>query len=103
MALTTPGVTTYGATATQSCKTGYTLSGNTVILCKSTGSWSASVTCSIKGNHVFKFKEKEMPLPRGTNLSPFLTISIAITRMVLMRDIQLPSVASLLKDLAPRL
>ena len=60
VALNMPGLTTYGATATQSCKTGYTLSGDTVILCKSTGSWSASVSCSIIGNHVFELKKKKL-------------------------------------------
>ena len=49
VALTSSGITTYGATASQSCNAGYILSGDTVIRCKSTGSWSASVTCSIKG------------------------------------------------------
>ena len=47
--LTVTGVTTYGATATQSCNTGYKHSGSTIIQCQANGKWSASLTCTIKG------------------------------------------------------
>ena len=42
--------TTPGATATQSCNTGYNLSGTTDISCGTNGSWSDQpVTCSLIG------------------------------------------------------
>ena len=48
----TAGVTTYGASATQSCNSGYDLSGTAAIACRADGSWSASpVICTLKGLH----------------------------------------------------
>ena len=53
--LTQAGVTTFGATATQSCNPGYDLSGSAGISCGADGSWSASpVTCTLKGMHTTK-------------------------------------------------
>ena len=53
----TAGVTTYGASATQSCNTGYDLSGTVVIFCGTDGSWSAPpVTCTLEGMHKTKCK-----------------------------------------------
>ena len=53
----TAGVTTYGASATQSCNTGYDLSGTAAISCGADGSWSASpVACTLKGMHKTKCK-----------------------------------------------
>ena len=50
--VTTAGVTIYGASATQSCNTGYDLSGTAAISCGADGSWSASpVICTLKGMH----------------------------------------------------
>ena len=47
------GSTTYGATATQSCKTGYTPSGTTTLSCLETGLWGdPNLTCTIKGSFV---------------------------------------------------
>ena len=49
--LTEAGTTTYGATATQSCNTGFDLSGVVNITCGADGNWSdPAVTCIIKGN-----------------------------------------------------
>ena len=43
--------TTFQATATQSCDTGYNRSpGSGTIACLETGSWSASFTCSVVGS-----------------------------------------------------
>ena len=53
--LTPAGVTTYGATATQSCNPGYDLSGSASISCGVDGFWSAlPVTCTLKGMHTTK-------------------------------------------------
>ena len=49
--LTEAGTTTYGATATQSCNTGFDLSGVVIITCGADGNWSdPAITCTIKGN-----------------------------------------------------
>ena len=49
--LTVAGTTTYGATATQSCNTGFDLTGVTTITCGADGNWSdPAITCTIKGN-----------------------------------------------------
>ena len=48
--LTDDGVTTYDASATQSCQIGYNLSGVVNITCGADGNWSdPAVTCTIKG------------------------------------------------------
>ena len=48
--LTNTGVTTLGATATQTCNTGYDLSGTADITCEMDGSWSNQpITCSLIG------------------------------------------------------
>ena len=48
--LTPVGITTYGATATQTCNVGYEPNGTAVISCGSDGSWSdIPVTCTLKG------------------------------------------------------
>ena len=47
-------VTTYQATATQSCDRGYSRStGTGTITCLETGSWSTSYTCTIQGSSSF--------------------------------------------------
>ena len=48
--VTTAGIATFGASATQSCNTGYDLIGTAAIPCGADGSWrSASpVTCTLK-------------------------------------------------------
>ena len=47
-------VTTYQATATQSCDIGYSRStGTGTITCLETGSWSTSYTCTIQGSSSF--------------------------------------------------
>ena len=44
------GLTTFGATATFACNTGYTISGAVTVDCLATGSWETLVaTCTIKG------------------------------------------------------
>ena len=48
--LTIPGVTTYGAVATYTCAEGYDISGDVTVLCKTSGSWSGSAICQIKGS-----------------------------------------------------
>ena len=48
--LTVAGTTTYRATATQSCNTGFDLSGVVNVTCGADGNWSDSaITCTIKG------------------------------------------------------
>ena len=47
--LTVDGVTTYGATATVSCKTGYELVGDGFVRCRADGIWSALPSCGFKG------------------------------------------------------
>ena len=48
--LTDAGITTYGASASQSCDVGFDLSGVANITCKADGNWSDPViTCIIKG------------------------------------------------------
>ena len=48
--LTEAGVTTEGATATQSCNAGYQMSGDGSLVCQASGSWSESVTCASQGS-----------------------------------------------------
>ena len=47
--LAEPGVTTYAATATQACDTGYDITGETNIRCTADATWSAPrVVCTIR-------------------------------------------------------
>ena len=43
--LKTLGVTTYTATATQSCNDGFILVGDPTIQCQASGSWTDSASC----------------------------------------------------------
>ena len=48
--MTEDGITSYGASAFQSCHVGYDLTGVTNITCGADGNWSnPAVTCTIKG------------------------------------------------------
>ena len=48
--LTEAGITTYGASATQSCNIGFNLTGVIDIKCGAGGNWSdPAVSCTIKG------------------------------------------------------
>ena len=54
--LTNTGVTIPGATATQTCNTGYTISGPAEIYCGPDGHWSNQpVTCSLIGMYSIGF------------------------------------------------
>ena len=51
--LAVDGVTIYNAEATQSCDTGYSLSGEESIRCSADGRWSSSpVVCTIKSKTI---------------------------------------------------
>ena len=52
MTFSTPNITTFQATAEQYCSKGYDVAGNGTIRCLSTGNWSVSITCMIKGRSV---------------------------------------------------
>ena len=47
--LTVDSVTTYGATATVSCNTGYELVGDGSVRCRADGVWSSLPSCDFKG------------------------------------------------------
>lgn len=49
--LTALGVTTYRATATQSCHDGFILVGDPTIQCQASGSWTESASCSQIGSY----------------------------------------------------
>ena len=53
--LVTPSITTYQATALQSCTDGYDVVGNEIIECLADGNWSSSITCLIKGLYITLF------------------------------------------------
>ena len=48
--LTIDGITTYGATASATCNTGFELNGDGLLWCKENGVWSVTPSCHIKGN-----------------------------------------------------
>ena len=77
--LTDAGTTTYGATATQSCNTGFYLTGVTNITCGADGSWSeAAVTCTFstfKGNlHIVTIISQLMQL--WTSYRSFISLEL---------------------------
>ena len=50
------GLTTYKASATQSCNRGFSFCGNNTITCLCSGIWSQSITCKIIGiMHIMTF------------------------------------------------